>query len=124
MILHNQPAGAGVRGIVHNLAGLGGLGDAACGNDPCGFFDYIWVSDACSSYLDCEGMPPMTFAGQLGAGVESITQGTGEVLGEVTSGVAGAAGQAAQGLFSNVTTDLVLLGIGGLALFLLAKGKL
>ena len=87
-------------------AGLGpgerpGLGQtavpASCGADPCDAWDYIWVSDDCQTYLACAGLPPMTFSGQIGAGVESITSGAANVVGQ---GVSGA--------LSNATTDIII----------------
>ena len=30
-----------------------GLGQTDCGANPCGWFDNVWLSDACQSYLGC-----------------------------------------------------------------------
>jgi hypothetical protein len=118
----SKPAAAvssGVRGYGSSLGDLAlGLGDVqGCGDNPCTWFDYVWVSDACSSYLSCTGQPAMTISGQLGAGVQDIMSGAGSV---VSQGVAGAA----EGVTSNVTTDIVLAVAAGLAVLLLAGGKL
>lgn len=89
------------------------LGDAsACGENPCTLWDYVWVSDECSAYLSCAGLPAMTFSGQLGAGVQSITSGAASVVG---AGVSGAT--------SNISTDLLLLaiGVGAIAFFTMVK---
>jgi hypothetical protein len=81
----------------HLHKGIGQTTPPSCGANPCDAFDYIWVSDDCQNYLSCAGLPPMTFSGQLGAGVQSITSGAASVVGQ---GVAGAV--------SNTTTDIIL----------------
>ena len=93
---------------------LGGLGDvpASCGANPCGAWDYVYVSDECQTYLACAGLPPMTFSGQLGAGLKSITSGTANVLGQGT-----------QGLFSNPITDVVLALAALVVVGILVAGK-
>jgi hypothetical protein len=63
------------------------LGDN-CGANPCGFFDYVWVSDECQAYLSCANLPPMTFSGQIGAGVHDIISGAGSA---VVTGITGTA---------------------------------
>lgn len=61
---------------------------AACGADPCGWFDYVWVSDECQTYLACSGQPAMTISAQLGAGLKDIVQGTGSAVGTGLTGLA------------------------------------
>jgi hypothetical protein len=90
-----------------------GLGDVqGCGDNPCGLWDYVWVSDDCANYLQCTGQPPMTFSAQLGLGLKNISSGTASAL-----------GQGVQGALSDPTTDIVLLGAVVLTLVVLAKVK-
>jgi hypothetical protein len=79
------------------IRGIGQTPPASCGANPCDAFDYIWVSDDCQNYLSCAGLPPMTFSGQLGAGVQSVTSGAANVVGQ---GIFGA--------LTNTTTDIIL----------------
>jgi hypothetical protein len=81
-----------------SLMGLGQTAPASCGTNPCDWTDDIWVSDACSAYLACAGLPPMTFSAQFGAGLEQILGGT-----------ASAIGQGVSGAVSNTATDAVLI---------------
>src|SRR5271166_4378276 len=102
MIMHSGMGG---------LGGLGELGDAsACGANPCGWWDYVWSSAACDSYLSCAGLPPMTISGQLGAGVQSITSGAASVVG---AGVTGAT--------SNWVADIALLAAAALVVLALLE---
>jgi hypothetical protein len=97
--------------VTLNLRGLGDTAatvPSACGDNPCGLWDDIYVSDACAAYLACAGLPPMTFSAQLSAGVQSITQGAASVVG---SAVAGTASGITGGLGIGGT---VLLGVGAL----------
>jgi hypothetical protein len=94
-----------------------GLGQApGCGTDPCDWFDYIWVSDECAAYLACDGQPPMTFSGQLGAGVQSVASGAATVAGSATTGlVSGVVG----GL--GVPGTIALAGVGIVLLLVALK---
>ena len=74
-----------------------GVQSASCGQDPCDFWDYLWVSDECSAWLQCAGQPPVTFSSVLGSGAASITSGAATVAG---AGISGA--------LSSPTTDIVL----------------
>lgn len=99
--------------ILSNTAprGVRGLGDASgCGTNPCDVWDDIWVSDACSAYLACAGLPAMTFSAQLGAGLQ-----------EITSGIASAVGSGVEGSLSDYTTDIVLIGAAVVALWVLKQ---
>jgi hypothetical protein len=85
---------------------IGGLGD--CGVNPCGGWDWLWVSNECAGYLACG-------AGEAaGAVVGDAASGIGQGIG---SGIAGAATGAAQNInFSG----LALLTVGALALYAFA----
>ena len=87
-----------------------GITASNCGPDPCGWSDYLWVSDNCASWLQCAGQPPVTVSSVLGQGVESITGGAASIVG---SGVAGAA--------SSATTDVLIaaLLIGAVGVWIL-----
>ena len=72
---------------------------STCGPNPCDFFDYLWVSDDCSTWLACAGQPAVTASNVLAQGAATITGGAASVVG---SAVAGATG--------NISTDLLLVG--------------
>lgn len=96
---------------------LGALGDAAaCGTSPCGWTDYVWVSDACQNYLACAGLPPMTFSGQLGAGAQSVASGVANIVASTASGVG-------EGVSSglNISGTAMLAGVALAAILLLRK---
>lgn len=58
--------------------GLGDTANSACGLNPCGFFDAIYVSDACLAYKLCATPnDPATILESQG-----LIAGTGTVLGE------------------------------------------
>ncbi len=74
-----------------------GLGDTAydsCGPNPCGFWDYIYASDACLNYKLC-AFPndPTTILESQG-----LIAGSGTILG-------GTVGQAATNLVQSTFTD-------------------
>ena len=91
--------------------GLGDTAQSVCGLNPCGFFDYIYASDACLNYKLC-AFPndPTTILESQG-----LIAGGGTLIG-------GTAGQAVTNLVQstftnpdtgglNVTTLLVAFGV-------------
>ena len=71
----------------------------SCGDNPCGFLDYLWVSDACTAWLACAGQPAVTLTNVAGQGAQSIAGGAASVVGSAVSGAT-----------SNISTDLLLIG--------------
>lgn len=95
------------------LGALGELGQATCSKDPCGFFDWIWTSDECRTYLQgCDPTDPRAGTSLL----HTLGQGAGTAVAETTSGVGA-------GLTSNPVSTGVLI-IAGLALVALAAHQL
>lgn len=92
-----------------------GLGDA-CGTDPCGITDYVYLSDACCHYLQCSDPGSVRLA-NLDANCNAIPIlpqiGTdiGQTVGNaVGAAVGGAASTAA------AQTGYIPLIIGGVAI--------
>lgn len=78
------------------LRGMLGLGDAStCGDNPCGFFDYIYASDACLAYQCCVNP----------SGAQCLTESQGLVAGG-SQVVGSATGQAVTGLATGIGTGL------------------
>lgn len=83
---------------------------STCGSDPCGAWDYVWVSDECQNYLACAGLPAMTFGAQFAAGLHNVGTGTANAIAAGTTG-----------LFSNPLTTVLLIGVGLIAVAYLVK---
>ena len=79
------------------------LGQATCGTNPCGFFDYFDTSDQCLAYLNCTG-----------GDVSSLTLGSS--ISSVATGAANLVGSAAAAATSNLTSDLMFLAIAALVI--------
>lgn len=82
---------------------------AACGVDECGWWDQVWVRDACLTYLRC--------ANPSDPRVIAMDQGFFTGAGAAVGGAAGQAGRGLlSGLFQNAdgTTNFVTVGLIGL----------
>jgi hypothetical protein len=102
-----------------SLAGLGApcADSGTCGPNPCGWFDNIWISDACRSFCQCSDP---TSWGSVG-----VVQATANEAGSIIGGAVGnAAGAAAQGVGNqlNSLTGYIMLGFGALILLTALKG--
>lgn len=84
-----------------SLAGMSGLGPGpdsseACGESPCGFTDYIYLSDGCMDYLGCADPTNKLYVGAKKGGLYVLGQTAGEAItetvGGTTAGVAAASG--------------------------------
>lgn len=103
------------------MLGLG-LGDAAsaisCGDNPCGFMDYIYASDACLAYKLC--VNPNDTSAILES--QGLIAGSGTILGTT-------AGQTVSNAISSLITNqdgspnLIVLGIGLIVAFVLLDKK-
>lgn len=107
-----------------------GMGDttlpaSTCGANPCGFLDWIWVSDACCNYLQCANpSDPRIFnlnasCNAQGPLLPAVGTEIGQTVGNAVGSTVGTVGQSIADTTST-GTSLALIGIGVLALFLLA----
>ena len=97
--------------------GLGDTAQSACGLNPCGFWDYIYASDACVNYRLCVNPSDPTALLES----QGLIAGAGSIIGGTTA-------QTAQNLISGVFTDPVTGGlnittliIAGMVLYFMAK---
>jgi len=104
------------------LEGLGqstsitALNAPQCGDNPCTWFDNVWVSDACLNYLQC-AQPGNIL-------VTAMNQGTGAAAGQAVGQVAtGVVGGAATGIGNTVGTNgaLIIAAAAMLALLIVLK---
>lgn len=75
-----------------SLAGMSGLGPGpdsseACGESPCGFTDYIYLSDGCMDYLGCADPTNKLYVGAKKGGLYVVGQAAGEAITETLGGV-------------------------------------
>jgi hypothetical protein len=114
-----------------SMVGMGQLAPGpasspSCGTNPCGFFDYIWASDACVAY-NCCAAPSSTFCvatsqGALAAAAQAAGGAATGAVTEIAGGlVAGAANNiaSATGLDPTTAGYLILGGFGVAAFFLI-----
>ena len=104
--------------------GMGGLG-ADCGDDPCTWWDQVWVRDPCLAYLRCATPnDPRVIAMDHGivAGLTSeAADMAGSALTSVGTNAGTAVGQTLQstiaGIFENPdgTTNWLVVGVTGAA---------
>jgi len=89
-----------------------GITAPSCGDNPCAWYDYLYVTDDCEEWLQCAGQPAVTFSSVLGQGVQSIASGAASVVG---AGLSGAT--------SNVGTDIFLgiLVVAGIGIWLVLE---
>jgi hypothetical protein len=81
-----------------------GLGQSACGTDPCGVFDeFVWPSQACCAFMNCNG-------GQTSSGITPLSY------------VYACGAGAAANVVGNMT-PIVYIGIAALAVWLFTRGK-
>ncbi len=107
-----------------NGLGLGTCNDSgACGENPCGWFDNIWISDACRNFCKCSDP---TSWGAIGADV-ALGQEVVGAAGVIGSAAGTAVGNAVGGVGAGVSSTAgplftySLIAIGALAVFMLLK---
>lgn len=74
-----------------------GMGDAAaCGDDPCTWWDSVWMRDACISYRYCvnpaDPLANLVSNGLIVGGAQTIGQTLGQAVNEAVEGVFNPAG--------------------------------
>lgn len=85
------------RALGQAYPGQGVTAPSSCGENPCAWYDYLYVTDDCAEWLQCAGQPAVTLGSELASGASYFT-------GALASGVGGAV----SGVTSNATTDVVL----------------
>lgn len=108
-----------------------GLGD--CGTDPCGWTDWVWVSDSCLSYLQCADPSDSRVVAMNKGLVAGVTNTAANMAGSVLTSVGTNAGAATGntlaallgGLFVNAdgTPNFVTIGVAAVVGFALLKGR-
>lgn len=103
---------------------LHGLGDtAACGDNPCGAWDWVWTRDACLNYLGCADPSDIRYRGAYwgdAAHGQGLIAATATDVGEET-------GSTASNLIAGLTHSvsgpgMALIGLGAaVGLLLLLK---
>lgn len=106
-----------------SLSGLGALGapcadSGTCGENPCTWWDNVWISDACRNFCKCS--EPASW-GAVGADV-ALGNELVSAAGVVGKAIGSAVGGTAQGIGSQLDiSGYILLGIGAFVLILAMK---
>jgi hypothetical protein len=89
-----------------------------CGADPCGFFDYIWLSNACQAYLGCADPTNALYVGATQGALAVVGNAAGSAVGTVATSTASGI---ASGLASstNIPVSVWYLGAAVAAFFLI-----
>ena|SRR5271165_808021 len=106
-----------------SLVGMGQLApgpasDPTCGANPCGMFDYVWLSQTCQDYLGCADPTNALYVGATKGALALVGQTAGTAVGSTVAGVS-------SGLVSGISAStgvpstLIYVGVAVAAFFLL-----
>ena len=104
------------------LEGLGqstsitSISDTSCGDNPCTWFDNVWVSDSCLSFLQCAQPTNLLVTAMSGGAGAAVGQAVGQT-------VAGTVGGTAQGVGNTVGVSGALMIAAAAALLLVVAMK-
>lgn len=95
---------------------------AACGTNPCTWYDNIYARDACVAYMQCSIPTDPTTTYMVEGASAGVTAAVGQDVGAVANVVGDVVGNAAAGLGTGLASGLQLpgmLAIGAAALIAL-----